>query len=281
MAYIYERTKNDINEIAAGVMLDRIQPGGKRGPDDVVLSPKPGGFVYNDYFLLGSKEDEFQMNVPDIRMPPNQIWPLHWHGCWIAVLVLDGTLLVGDWWMNPGDMLISAAELEYGPVVSGPEGCQIFEIFAKNHIAQGGYAPEYRDHPTLQGWEHNFAERSALNQRNRGHQVLPNSGVEGLTMTHLEESKIWDLGDPSDANRGLMKDTRLAAGERRSAHRYADWHGIFVLDGSMRVGDRQLQRNDVLIIKPGAYVETWEGGSGGAHLFEVSRIAKGMAPAFV
>src|SRR5580704_7008002 len=143
-------------------------------------------------------------------MPPNQYWPLHWHGCWIAVIVLDGSLLIGDWWMKPGDMLISANDVEYGPVVNGPEGSQIFEIFAKNHVAAGGYSPEYRDHPTLQGWPYNFSERSSLNQRNNGRQVLPNAGVEGLTMTRLEPGKIWDLGEPRDPNRGLMKDTRLA-----------------------------------------------------------------------
>jgi hypothetical protein len=278
MAHIYEHKKTDRIEFSPGVIYDKMQPGGKLGPNGMVRQPVPGGLVYNDYFILGSPEDEFQLNVPDIRMPPNQLWPLHWHGCWIAVLVLDGALLIGDWWMKPGDMLISATDVEYGPVVNGPEGAHIFEIFAKNHVAAGGYAPEYRDHPTLQGWTYNFQERSPLNQRNNGRQVLPNAGVEGLVMSRLEPEKVWDLGAANDPNRGLMKDTRLAPGQKRPPHSYADWHGIFVLDGTVRVGDRTLARNDVLILKPGAPVETLEGGADGAHLFEVSRIAKGMAP---
>ena len=278
MAYIYEYEKTDMREITPGVILDKMQPGGRFGPDNMVRKPVPCGFVFNDYFMLGTPEDEFQMNVPDIRMPPNQVWPLHWHGCWIAVLVLDGSLLIGDWWMKPGDLLISASDVEYGPVVNGPDGAHIFEIFAKNHIALGGYSPEYRDHPTLQGWPYNFAERSPLNQRNNGRQVLPNAGVDGLIMTHLEPEKVWDLGEADDPNRGLMKDTRLAAGQTRPAHSYAEWHGIFVLDGCVRLGNRMLVKNDVLILKPNAPVEALEGGPGGAHLFEVSRIAKGMAP---
>ena len=82
-------------------------------------------------------------------MPPNQYWPLHWHDSWIAIVVLDGSCLVGDWWMQPGDVLVSGASVEYGPLVNGPKGCQLFEIFAREVGALGGYASEYHDHPTL------------------------------------------------------------------------------------------------------------------------------------
>jgi hypothetical protein len=97
--------------------------------------------VWLQSWRLGTDADDFQLDVPDIRMPPNQYWPMHWHGCWIAVVVLDGQCLIGDWWMQPGDVLVSPADLEYGPVVSGPEGTQLFEIFAKQHLSLGGYGP--------------------------------------------------------------------------------------------------------------------------------------------
>src|SRR5437016_1943193 len=84
------------------------------------LGDGPGGQTWMDYVMLGAASDPFQLLVPDIRMPPNQYWPLHWHDCWIAVVIMDGTCLIGDWWMRPGDVLVSAPGIEYGPLVSGP-----------------------------------------------------------------------------------------------------------------------------------------------------------------
>jgi len=76
---------------------------------------------------------------------------------------LDGMCLVGKWWMQPGDVLVSAAGLEYGPVLAGPEGCQLYEVFAQNHLSPGGYAMEYHDHATLAGAPFTkFFDRSPL-----------------------------------------------------------------------------------------------------------------------
>src|SRR5262245_2968831 len=135
MPVIVERVKPELERLSPGVVLDRIQPGGKDGPNKEVLAPVPLGQLWWDSWVLGGPSDAFQLRVPDIRMPANQIWPLHWHGCWIAVVVLDGSVLVGDWWMEKGDILISAADLEYGPLINGPEGCQMFEIFTRDHLA--------------------------------------------------------------------------------------------------------------------------------------------------
>ena len=280
MAFVITHEKTGLEKLSPGVTLDKIQPGGRKGPNNEVLLPIPGGPNWVDYWHLGSPSDDFLMAIPDVRMPPNQLFPLHWHGCWIAVVVLDGTLLIGDWWMRPGDVFISAANLEYGPLVNGPEGCQLFEIFAKNHLAPGGYAPEYHDHPTLINSEppFNFEERSPVNQRNSGRQTLPNAGVEGLSMSRLEPGRTWDLGEPDDPDRGLMRDTRLAAGEKRPAHTYADWHGVFIMDGTMRVGGRDLVKDDVLIIEPNSRVAEFVGTANETQLLEFSRTAKGMDP---
>jgi hypothetical protein len=226
--------------------------------------------------MLGSESDGFQTGIPDIRMPANQYWPLHWHDCWIAVVVLDGRCLIGDWWMGPGDVLISAAELEYGPVVNGPSGCQLFEIFAKQHLSPGGYAPEFHDHPTVQGRDFAFLPRSSLNQRNAGNQVLPNGGVEGLTQGHLTPGASFNLGPDDDPERTVMLYTGLSAGERLPRHSYGDWRGIFVFDGAMQMGDRQLGKDDVLIIEPGVEVPAFEAGEHGVELLEVSRTASGV-----
>ena len=79
---------------------------------------------------LGGQDDPFIMAVPDIRMPPNQLWPMHWHDCWTVVVPLEGGCLVGDWYMQPGDVFVAAPSVEYGPLLIGPKGCSLLEIFA-------------------------------------------------------------------------------------------------------------------------------------------------------
>ena len=137
-------------EFARGVTVNRLRPGGKEGPDGVVLeSDQPGGGLWTEMFSVGRTDDPWRLAIPDIRMARNQYWPLHWHDCWIAIVILDGSCLVGDWWMEVGDVLISPARAEYGPLLNGPKGCQLLEVFARDVDAGGGYAPEFHDHPTL------------------------------------------------------------------------------------------------------------------------------------
>jgi hypothetical protein len=218
--------------------------------------------------------------LPDIRMPPNQVWPLHWHDCWTVVLVVEGTCLVGDWWMEPGDVFVTVPELEYGPLVSGPEGVRLFEIFAKAHLAPGGYSPEYRDHPTLQGGQHVFKARSPLNMRNEGRQILPLDGVEGIWKSKLTPGATWELGEAGDPDRGIMKDTRLEAGERIAPHSYGDWRGIFVLDGTIRIAGRTLGKDDYLLVQPNSEVGEMVAEAGGAQLLELARTVRGAERKF-
>jgi len=272
---ITAQTRFHSEEISPGVRLERFHPGGRFGPNDEVRLATEGGQGWSEIVLLGGPSDPFTMMLPDIRLPANQFWPLHWHDCWTVVLVVEGTCLVGDWWMAPGDVFITMPELEYGPLVSGPEGVRLFEIFAQAHLAPGGYAPEYRDHPTLQGGQHVFRERSPLNRRNEGRQTLPLDGVEGVWKTRMTPGAAWDLGEAGDPDRGLMKDTRLEAGERILAHSYGDWHGLFVLDGAIRIGERVLGEDAYLLIEPNGAVDEIVAEPGGAQLLELSRTARG------
>lgn len=272
---ITAQTRFHSEEISPGVRLERFHPGGRFGPNNEVKLATPGGQGWSEMVLLGGPSDPFMMMLPDIRMPPNQFWPLHWHDCWTVVLVVEGNCLVGDWWMEPGDVFITVPSLEYGPLVSGPEGVRLFEIFAQAHLAPGGYSPEYRDHPTLQGGQHVFQDRSPLNIRNEGRQILPLDGVPGVWKTKMTAGATWDLGEAGDPERGIMKDTRLEAGERIPAHSYDDWHGLFVLDGSIRIGDRTLGKDEYLLIQPNSEVGEIVGEAGGAQLLELSRTARG------
>jgi hypothetical protein len=274
---IVPATKYRSESLAPGVLLECFHPGGKDGPQGEVRFNTAGGQGWSENFLLGAQHDDFQMLVPDIRLPANQCWPLHWHDCWTAVLVLEGACLIGDWWMQPGDVFIAEPSIEYGPLVIGPQGCRMFEIFAKAHLAPGGYAPEYRDHPTLQGTRALFFERSKLNSRNAGRQVLPCEGVTGVTKTRMAAGWQWNLGEIEDPERGVLEDSLLAARERLPAHRYGDWHAILVMAGSLQIAGRTLVKDDYLIVEPNARLDAIEAGTEGAQLLEMSRTARGSS----
>jgi hypothetical protein len=155
----------------------------------------------------------------------------------------------------------------------------MFEIFAKLHLQAGGYGLEYRDHPTLQGTvlPFNFTERSAINRRNEGKSTLPLDGVKGITKSLLAPGNRWDLGEPNDPDRGVMSASRLEPGVRSPAHQYGDWHSILVLDGSMRIGDDTLGRDDLLLIRPNSPVGMIEAGPDGAKILDISRTARGSS----
>jgi hypothetical protein len=269
-------TGKQTDALAPGVTRSRLEPGGRHGPNGETRSPTPGGQGWNDIWLLGRERDAFLTIIPDIRLPPNQYWPLHWHDCWIAVVIVDGMCLIGDWWMEPGDVLVSAAELEYGPVVAGPDGCQLFEVGARAHLFAGGYAPEYADHLTLQGsGPFAFAPRSPSNERNDGKQTLPVDGVEGLTKGHLAPGNRWDLGVPTDPDRATMSCVAFASGERIAPHAYGDWHWAVVTRGSARLGSHELTEGDVVVVEPGAEVPELVVGVDGIEWFEVARTVAG------
>ena len=262
--------------LAPGVTRSRLQPGGRLGPNGETRLGTPGGQGWNDIWLLGTERDPFMTLIPDIRLPPNQYWPLHWHDCWIAVVIVDGMCLIGDWWMAPGDVLVSAAELEYGPVVAGPDGCQLFEVGAQAHLFAGGYAPEYADHVTLQGsGPFAFAPRSDRNARNRGRQVLPVDGVDGLLKGHLAPGNRWDLGEPDDPDRATMSCAAFAPGVEVAPHAYGDWRWSLVTRGSARLGSHELTVDDVVVVEPGAQVPEIVAGTDGIELFEVARTSRG------
>lgn len=276
MRIIVPSEKYHSEQLTPGVELMRLYPGGKNGPHGELNLDTPGGQGWTHNFYLGDESDKFQMMVPDIRLPANQIWPLHWHDCWTAVVVVEGTCLIGDWWMQPGDVFITEPSLEYGPMLIGPNNCRLFEIFAHAHLARGGYAPEYRDHPTLQGTQAVFTERSNLNKRNNGRQILPCDNVEGVTKSRLAPGKVWDLGVSTDPERSVMKDHRLAPNQRIGAQMYAEWHAKVIMGGTLKIGGKTLGTDDVLIVQPGGRLDAIEAGGDGAQLLELSRTALGM-----
>lgn len=267
--------------VAPGVNRSWLEPGGKDGPGGIVRdSDQPGGCTWTEIWSLGQPEDDWRMLIPDIRMAPNQIWPLHWHDCWTAVVVLDGSLLMGDWWMGRGDVLIAAPGVEYGMLLNGPKGCQLLEIFARDVLSPGGYGEEYRDHPTLvylKGVETiDFFSRPPALVDNGRRQVVPVDGTPGLQKGRLDGNARWDLGDPDDPERGIVFDRKLPAKAALPPASARDWRGAIVLDGSMTVGDSAFGTGDILIAEPGAKVPAIEAGPQGAHLLELARTAAAL-----
>ncbi|GEM_PF-2921665 len=269
--------------ISPGVTRSRMAPGGKDGPGGIVRdSDQPGGCTWSESWSLGSSDDPWRMMIPDIRMAANQIWPLHWHDCWTAVVVLDGSIMIGDWWMGPRDVLIAEPGVEYGLLLNGPKGCQLLEIFARDVLSPGGYGEEYRDHPTLvylKGLETTaFSSRPPAAIENGRRQVVPVEATAGLAKGHLDGNAYWDLGDPQDPARGILFDRRLPPSSTVGPASYGDWRATLVLEGSITVGDVELVAGDLLIAEPEAVVATMTVGPGGAHLLDAARTASACRP---
>lgn len=275
--------------LATGVTLTRLEPGGAKGPGDVVtLSDVVGGLCWQDLWYLGSDEDGFRMCIPDIRMPTNQIWPLHWHDDWMFIVVLDGSVMTGDWLMERGDALVTQPNVEYGPLLPGPRGCQLLEVFSRNQKG-GGYGSEYHDHPTLVGpgrvmyregiykygpaAQFNFGSRPAGSEGNEGSQTMKLDEAPGILKGRLTGGQRWDLGDGDDPDRGLALVTDLAAGEKIPTHRIGDWRWTLVFDGDLTVGGRKLSADDILITEPNVAVPEFVAGAAGARLLELCRTA--------
>src|SRR4029077_4674277 len=148
------------------------------------------------------------------------------------------------------------AGVEYGLLMNGPHGCELLEMFARDILSPGGYGEELRDHPTLvylKGVERTaFFSRPPASVENGRRQVVPVDGTPGLAKGHLDGAGYWDLGDPGDAERGVVYDRKLAGGETLPPVSVGDWRAALVLDGSMTVGDAEFATNDVLLVEPDA-----------------------------
>jgi hypothetical protein len=184
---------------------------------------------------------------------------------------------MGDWWMERGDVLIAAPGVEYGLLMNGSKGCELLEIFARDILSPGGYGEEYRDHPTLvylKGLEDvDFFSRPPAHPENGLRQVVPVDRTLGLQKGHLDGDAYWDLGDPTDRERGVLFDREVAAGATLPPTTVGDWRAAIVLDGSLKVGADGFSVGDLLIVEPDAKVPAITSGPDGVHLLELARTA--------
>ena len=265
-----------LEEIAPGILLRRLYPGGKAGPDNIVANDIPGGQTWSESIMLGDEIDSFQMLVPDIRMPPNQLWPMHWHDCWTVVIIVEGGCMIGDWYMGPGDAFVAAPSIEYGPLLVGPHGCRLLEIFGDLSLSPGGYGPEYHNHPTLRWGNHVIKPREGVNKRNEGHSSLSLEGAEGMWKSRLAPGWSWELGDPADPDRGHVRFTQLAPGETIAACSRGDAYGALVLAGSFEAGGKNFAVDDVLIAARGSAIPAMRAGQDSTQVLEHFRTARAL-----
>jgi hypothetical protein len=192
------------------------------------------------------------------------------------VIILEGTCLLGDWYMQPGDVYIAEPSVEYGPLLIGPAGCRLLEVFGDLSLSPGGYGPEYADHPTLKWGNHVIKPREGINKRNEGHSMLSLEGTSGMRKDRLEPGWSVDLGEAGDPNRGVCRDTRLKAGESIAEQTRGDWYAALVLDGSFEAGGKTFVKDDVLIAERNAAIPEMKAGKDGVHLLENFRTARAL-----
>jgi quercetin dioxygenase-like cupin family protein len=64
-----------------------------------------------------------------VEFAPNFYTAAHQHVTGHIEVVLEGSIQVGDRLEVAGDIRITPANVSYGPLTSGPEGCKLLEIF--------------------------------------------------------------------------------------------------------------------------------------------------------
>lgn len=125
-----------------------------------------------------------------------------------------------------------------------------------------------------------FLPRPTVSQRNAGSQTTPLATVPGVVTGRLQGGQSFDLGEASDPERGVILDTMLPASVVIPSHSHRDWRGVLIWEGSMRVGDEALTRDDLLIIEPDAEVPAFETGPQGVHLLEFAKTAAAVPTVF-
>jgi hypothetical protein len=79
--------------------------------------------------VMENPTDETAPTALIFTMPPDATIPRHAHECERFEVILEGSLLVDDMVLGPGDVMIARPGEAYGPHTAGPEGCRTLEVF--------------------------------------------------------------------------------------------------------------------------------------------------------
>jgi quercetin dioxygenase-like cupin family protein len=98
--------------------------------------PRPGSTPRADRHDNGVAEKWLVFPEPDsdrfpitiVRFPANFTFPRHWHTEGEFIMVLKGSMNVGERTLGPGDSAYNDARTIYGAEAAGPEGCEFLMI---------------------------------------------------------------------------------------------------------------------------------------------------------
>jgi hypothetical protein len=79
--------------------------------------------------VMGEPTDESAPTALIFTMEPHAVIGRHAHDCERFEIILEGSLLVDDMVLGPGDVMIARPGEAYGPHTAGPEGCRTLEVF--------------------------------------------------------------------------------------------------------------------------------------------------------
>jgi len=70
--------------------------------------------------------DRFPITI--VRFPPDFTFPRHWHTEGEFIMVLRGSMNVGERTLGPGECAYNDARTIYGAEAAGPDGCEFLMI---------------------------------------------------------------------------------------------------------------------------------------------------------
>ena len=85
--------------------------------------------IRTSHFVAGEEDNPAAPHVFISDWPPNVEADPHTHAVDYFEYVISGTQRVGKNWFKAGDIRIVKAGTNYGPLVSGPEGCRVMVTF--------------------------------------------------------------------------------------------------------------------------------------------------------
>lgn len=96
---------------------------------DMAKVMEMSGLTPSSMFVMGEESDESAPAALIFTMAPGATIDRHSHKCERFEIILEGSLLVDDMVLGPGDVMLARPGEAYGPHTAGPDGCRTLEIF--------------------------------------------------------------------------------------------------------------------------------------------------------
>jgi mannose-6-phosphate isomerase-like protein (cupin superfamily) len=104
---------------------------------DPGLNTSPMGMA-----IVNLGEDPHGPCAITFHLEPNLEFAAHYHDTDQCFVVLEGSIRVGRTWYGPGSVRVQNAGSVYGPVLSGPEGCEAISFYGDRSAIPDQFASE-------------------------------------------------------------------------------------------------------------------------------------------